>query len=87
MREHVLALNVDELPLSLKKCNSLRVKYGGSYGFRIQVIVTTHSLVDRYQSFFFFSLIFGVKKTSTLMTETDISSKGWRSFTKIYEND
>lgn len=58
----MLALKVDEFSLRLNNYNSLRVKFGGSNGFSIQVIVTSYSLVvGKKISYFSVSLISGVK--------------------------
>jgi len=47
LTEHVLALKADEFSVRLKTYKRLRVKFGDSYSFSIQVIVTSYSLVEK----------------------------------------
>jgi hypothetical protein len=79
----VLALKVDEFSVSLNKYSSLRVKFGGSYGFSIQVTVTSYSLVDRYQNFVFFCFInLRVKDFNS----DNVSRYFFERMVQIYEN-
>jgi hypothetical protein len=76
-------MKVDEFPVSLNKCSSLRVKCEGSYGFSIECIVTSCSLVDRCQSFTFFC---SMNLRNKYFNSGDTSRHFFEKMMLVYEN-